>query len=144
MAILFSEADKFIGVQAIKLLNVFGPTPKLNILTDAAIVGLTTVAGLRAVITTAYANGAIGPNEIALAREVLATITRLEHYGESTIGANDGLFNSTNIAAANTFAGIISIISTALGLPDETTLDSVLRADGGFTLSGNYTVTDLL
>lgn len=134
MAILFSEADKFIGVQAIKLLNVFGPTPKLNILTDAAIVGLTTVPGLMAVITTAYTNGAIGPNEIPIAREALATIDRLAKYGVLT---------DTNVAAANTFAGIISIISTALGLPDETTLDTVLRADGGFTMSGNYIATEL-
>jgi len=86
--------DKRIAAQ--KALGVIYHNP--DILTDAAIGPLTTVAGLRALLDTAGRNN----EENTHRRRCGITFDKITH-------ADNGIFTDANVAAANTRAGLYAL-----------------------------------
>lgn len=98
---------------------------KYGILTDAAILGLTTVAGLRLLFTNA---------------SVHASDELIKRSGEEKVDEMQklGLLTNTNVAAADTFAGLQALLTGSDPATDDTP-----KYLGDINYSGNNRAMDV-
>lgn len=127
------ESDKFICSKA---LRIFYWANQVGILTDAVINPLTTKAGLQGVFTSAGNIAILGPNEVHQLRTAAEAVDQM--------GDTKGLavFTDTNIAAANTFAALMTLITDAAGFSADEI--ATLKNDGSYWDNGSFIATDIL
>jgi hypothetical protein len=122
-----AEQDKFIVVKCIKAFNW---AKQAGVLTDALILPLTTVAGLRALFTPAAYPAQASQDDIHQLRVCAESVDQLDN----THGL--GILTNTNVASADTYAGLLSVITTAAALSTDE-LDDTARQDGAYWANGN-------
>lgn len=103
----------------VQALRVLGPTAAggYNILTDAVINPLTTVAGVISAINSAYAAKTYSSEDALNSRAAIEALNSLGPAGSPTFGY--GILENSDVASANTFAGLITAIWTNAGVPTD-------------------------
>lgn len=103
MAITLNHCDDDRVLSAQQSLRALGPTTDgENILTNGAILGLTTVQGLIDLVNNA---ARFDCNDHNVRGAAVEAILEMQAYG---------VFTNTNIAAADTFAGVILLLTNAV------------------------------
>lgn len=126
MTITLHKSDQDIARHAVQALRALGPTTDgQNILTTAAIAGLTTVQQLIDLINNATRHSS--EDELTF-RAAIESILDMEKYG---------IFDGTIIAAADTFEGLIDAITSVIDAVEDPDATVIAKNYGATNYQGN-------